>query len=49
MSSVRSLLVAADQQARAILLDGPDPGQAKGRLLSWAETMETAAQTVSAI
>lgn len=49
MSSVRSLLVAADQQARAILLDGPDPGQAKGRLLSWAETMETAAQTVAAL
>ena len=49
MSSVRSLLVAADQHARAILLDGPDPEQAKGRLLSWAETMETAAQTLSAI
>lgn len=49
MSSVQSLLVAADRQARAILLDGPDPGRAKGRLLSWAEAMETAAQTVSAM
>ncbi len=49
MSSVRSLLVAADQQARAILLDGPDPRRANGRLLSWAETLETAAHTMAAM
>ncbi|MDI9629428.1 MAG: hypothetical protein QM286_12980 [Acidobacteriota bacterium] len=49
MSSVGSLLVAADQEARAILLDGPDPGRAKSRLLSWAEVMEAALPTMAAI
>jgi len=49
VNSVGSLLVAADQEARAILLDGPDPGRAKGRLLSWAEVMEAAVPTMAAL
>ena len=49
MNDVGRLLVAADRQAREILLDGPDPERAKGLLLGWAEAMETAADTLTAI
>lgn len=49
MNDLGGLLVAADRQAREILLDGPDPGRAKGLLLGWAEVMDTAADTPTAI
>ena len=49
MTDLGGLLVAADRQARAILLDGPDPGRAKGLLMGWAEAMESAADTLTAI
>lgn len=48
MTDLGRLLVAADRQARAVLLDGPDPGRAKGLLLGWAEAMESAADTLTA-
>ncbi len=49
MNDLGGLLVAADRQAREILLDGPDPVRAKGLLLGWAEAMETAVDTLTAI
>lgn len=49
MTGVAGLLAAADRQARAVLRDGPDPGQSKGLLLGWAEAMEAASATLTAI